>query len=160
LGKVFSINVSSKKGTPKSAVEKAYVVADFGVRGDVHAGSSLRQVSLLSWEAIQSQIFCPKTGKSEGEKLKPGDFAENITTEGVDLTTLRIGDKIKLGSEVLLEVTQIGKKCHSFCEIYKKVGKCIMPEQGIFTKVLKGGWIKKGDPILLIKDENSYCDSK
>ncbi len=159
-GRVFSINVSSKKGTPKRPIEKAFVIANFGIKGDAHAGSSLRQVSLLSWEAIQSQNFCPKIAKSKDERLGPGDFAENITTQQFNLSILQIGDRIKIGEDVILQVTQIGKKCHNFCEIYKKIGKCIMPKQGIFAKVLQGGWIKKGDSISLMKNESRYNNSK
>jgi len=109
-----------------------------------------RQVSLLSWESIREQKVCPKVKKSEEEEFKLGDFAENITTEGLSLATLKIGDKIEIGENIRLKVTQIGKKYHNYCAIYKKVGKCIMAKEGIFAEVLKGGRIKVGDEIRIL----------
>lgn len=143
--KILSLNLSTKKGTRKIPVESCEVVENSGIKGDAHSGSWHRQVSMLSMESIEK-------ARSWGLNVNPGDFAENITTEGIDLLSLPVGSKIKVG-EVLLEVTQIGKGCHDKCEIYKQVGKCIMPKEGIFTKVLKGGIIKKGDKIRPIMDE-------
>ncbi|RLE13307.1 MOSC domain-containing protein [Candidatus Aerophobetes bacterium] len=160
MGEIFSVNISSRKGTSKSPIEKAYIAKDFGVKGDAHFGFSHRQVSLLSWEDIEEQNCYIKEGKFDIKELKPGDFAENITTRGIDLSCLKIGDKIKMGREVVLEVTQIGKKCHDLCEISKKIGKCIMPKQGIFARVLRGGWVRKGDPIFVVKDENRHNNGK
>ena len=146
-GIVFSINQSKAKGVPKLPVKEGHLKEGWGLLGDVHSGKWHRQVSLLSWESINSQNRCPKIKKSENERLKPGDFAENITTEGLDLTKLRVGDKIEIEGKIKLKVTQIGKECHVRCEIYKRVGKCIMPKEGIFTEVLKGGKVKVGDEI-------------
>jgi len=138
-GKVVSVNISKEKGTKKQPVEFADVIENFGIKGDSHAGKWHRQVSLLGIESIEK-------AKKWGLNINPGDFAENITTEGINLRLLPIGTKIKINT-VVLEVTQIGKECHTGCEIFKKVGKCIMPTEGIFTKVLKGGIVKKGDEI-------------
>ena len=144
-GKIYSINTSKEKGVPKQQVPHAYLKENYGIEGDIHAGGE-RQVSLLSWEAINTQENCPKV-KKKGIKFKPGDFAENITTKGLDLTKLKIDDKISIADKIIIEVFQIGKKCHNYCEIYKKLGSCIMPKQGIFAKVIKGGKIIPGDSI-------------
>ena len=145
-GKVYSINISKSKGVSKLPVNEAKIVENFGFENDAHAGTNLRQVSLLSIESIRKQKECDKVKKA-GVDLKPGDFAENITTEGIDLTKLKVGYKIKIGEDILLEVTKIGKECHRYCSIYYKTGDCIMPREGIFAKVIKGGVIKKGDKI-------------
>jgi len=141
-GKVVSVNISKEKGTKKDPVEFADVIENFGIKGDSHAGKWHRQVSLLGIESIEK-------AKKWGLNINPGDFAENITTEGINLHLLPIGTKIKINT-IVLEVTQIGKECHTGCEIFKKVGKCIMPIEGIFTRVLKGGIVKKGDEILIV----------
>lgn len=159
MGEIFSLNISSRKGTSKYPIEEAYIEKGFGVRGDAHYGFYHRQVSLLSWEDIEKQNSLLRKNNFN-IKLKPGDFAENITTKGVKLSSLKLGDKIKVGSDVFLEVTQIGKKCHDLCEISKKIGNCIMPRQGIFTRVLRGGWVKKGDTVLVLRDENRDNNSK
>ncbi len=137
-GKTLSVCISTGKGTKKREVSSARLSADWGIEGDAHAGHWHRQVSLLSIEEINKM-------KEIIPDLKPGDFAENIVTEGIDLDKIGIGDRIIIGEDIVLEVTQIGKECHSGCEIQKLVGKCIMPEKGVFTKVLKGGVIKKYD---------------
>jgi len=116
-------------------------------------------VSLLSLERIKEQKFCPQVKNSREDRLVPGDFAENITTQGLDLTCLEIEDEIRIGERVRLRVTQIGKKCHNHCAVYKKIGKCIMPREGIFTRVVSGGKIKVGNEIKVIgdgKDRDSY----
>ncbi len=137
-GKTLSVCISTEKGTKKREVNSAHINADWGIEGDAHAGHWHRQVSLLSIEEINKmKEFIPD--------IKPGDFAENIVTEGIDLDKIGIGDRIIIGKDIVLEVTQIGKECHSGCEIQKLVGKCIMPEKGVFAKVLKGGVIKRGD---------------
>lgn len=135
-GKVFSINISTKKGISKAGVKAANLIEDFGIEGDIHAGDKTRQVSLLSWENI-----------SKTYKLQPGDFAENITTYGINLANLKVGDKLTINNTVIIQISQIGKQCHDHCEIYKKIGSCIMPKEGIFTKVIKGGQISINDPI-------------
>lgn len=154
MGEVLSLNISLKKGTSKHPVDEVYVEENLGIRGDAHFGFAHRQVSLLAWEDIEEQNFYLKEANFGIERLNPGDFAENITTKGIDLSSLNVGDRIKIGSGVVLEVTQIGKKCHDLCEIAKKVGKCIMPRQGVFASVLKGGKIRRGDPVWVIRKEN------
>lgn len=142
-GKVVSINISEKKGVVKHPLEEGIFLENFGLEGDAHAGDWHRQVSLLALESFQKM-------KDLGiEGLVPGIFAENITTEGIELFTLPVGTRLKIG-ETIQEVTQIGKKCHSGCEISKKVGKCVMPKEGIFTKIIEPGKIKKGDSIEVI----------
>jgi MOSC domain-containing protein YiiM len=118
---------------------------DFGVVGDAHAAHWHRQVSLLAVESIDKMI-------AAGATVTPGDFAENITTEGIDLFKLPIGTRLKIGSDSEVELTQIGKECHSRCEIFEKVGDCIMPREGVFAKVTKPGAIKVGDGIKVLND--------
>ncbi len=139
-GKIVAVSVSEKKGMKKRNVESVQLKIDFGIVGDVHAGTKNRQVSLLAMEAIDKM-------KSKGLKLKPGDFAENITTQGIDLLSLKIGDRLRIGQDVMLEISQIGKKCHTKCSIYYQAGDCVMPREGMFTRVLNGGVIKQGDTI-------------
>ncbi len=141
--KVISVNVSDKKGVRKKPVDKALVKTDYGIEGDAHASSEWhRQISLLALESIRKM-------QEMGLEVKPGDFAENITTEGLDLVSLPLGTKINLGSEVIGEVSQIGKECHTRCAIYYQAGDCVMPKEGIFVKVIKGGKIKEGDKIVV-----------
>jgi MOSC domain-containing protein YiiM len=148
-GKVFSINVSKTKGVPKTPVGTAKLIENFGVGGDAHGEGGIRQVSLLAIESINKQNACPKV-KNNGEPLVPGDFAENITTQGIDLTSLRIGERFRIGKAAVIEISKIGKECHKFCAIYYKTGDCIMPREGIFAKVINGGIINKGDIITKI----------
>ena len=145
-GRVFSINSSKHKGTSKTPVKTALLIKGHGLDKDAHAGDGIRQVSLLSIESIKKQKECDKV-KKEGASLKAGDFAENITTGGIDLAVLKIGDKLKIGGEAVLEISKIGKECHKYCAIYYKIGDCIMPREGIFAKVLKSGEIRVGDDI-------------
>ncbi len=141
-GKVVSINISDKKGVKKKPVPEAVINENEGIQGDAHASSdSHRQVSMLATESIKKM-------QTAGLDLKPGDFAENITTEGIDLLSLPVETRIRIGNDVIGEVSQIGKECHSKCAIYYQSGDCIMPKEGIFIKILKGGSIKKGDDIL------------
>lgn len=145
-GIVYSVNIGEKKGEIKRPVEKIKLIENYGVEGDCHAEEGIkRQVSLISWERMNEEFFCFKRKVD----LKPGIFAENITTENIDLRKLKIGDKLKI-NDVIIEISEIGKECHKYCEIYKKVGKCLMPKEGIFAKVIKGGEIKKGDIIEVI----------
>ena len=140
MASIVSINVSPHKGTFKYPVEQAELKIDHGIVGDAHAGSWHRQISLLAQESIDKMTAM---GLND---LVPGKFAENVTTEGIELFTLPVGTRLKLG-ECLVEVTQIGKECHQHCEIYKKVGKCVMPLEGIFVKVLSEGTIRPGDSV-------------
>ncbi len=154
-GRVFSINQSQAKGVPKLPVKEGYLKEGWGLLGDAHSGKWHRQISFLSWESIKSQNECPRIKKSKSEEFKPGDFAENITTEGLDLAKLKVGNGIEIGDKIKVKVTQIGKECHTHCAIYKRVGKCIMPKEGIFAEVLKGGKVEVGDEIRIgSNDEN------
>jgi cyclic pyranopterin phosphate synthase len=146
-GKIKAISVSQEKGTQKTNVPRAELKADFGIIGDAHSGNWHRQVSLLALESIDKMI-------AKGAKVVPGNFAENITTEGINLCALEMGSRLKLGAEVELEITQFGKKCHSHCEIFEQIGDCIMPREGIFARVVKAGAINVGDNIEVIADEN------
>lgn len=146
-GRIKAISVSQEKGTQKINVPTAELKANYGIIGDAHSGNWHRQVSLLALESIDKMI-------AKGAKVAPGNFAENITTEGIDLCALEIGSILKLGAEVELEITQFGKKCHSGCEIFEQIGDCIMPREGIFAKVVKAGVINVGDPIEIITNGN------
>lgn len=142
-GRVLSINISEKKGVVKEPIEEGLFIENFGLENDAHSGNWHRQVSLLGIESFEKM-------ENQGiEGLVPGVFAENITTEGIILYELPVGTKLIIG-ETIQEVTQIGKECHTGCAIAQKVGKCVMPKEGIFTKVLKGGLIKEGDIIEVI----------
>ena len=144
IGKVLSINISDKKGVVKHPVEEALFKIDHGIVGDAHSGNWHRQVSMLGTESYDRMEI------SEGLDLPVGSFAENLTTKGLELFTLPIGTKFKIG-ETIQELTQIGKKCHTGCAISQLVGKCVMPKEGIFTKVLKEGIVKPGDSIEIIQ---------
>lgn len=140
-GRIISINISETKGVRKHPVDEAVIKEDYGIEGDAHASSEWhRQVSLLAIESVKKM-------KDLGLDVKPGDFAENITTEGLDLLSLPIGTRIKIGTDVIGEVSQIGKECHSKCEIFYQAGDCVMPKEGIFIRALRGGTIKTGDDI-------------
>ena len=143
MARVVAVNISDRKGVIKTPIEKGFFKVDHGLQGDAHAGNWHRQVSLLGVESID------KMKASGASDLVPGKFAENITTEGVILYELPIGTKLKVG-EVILEVTQIGKECHTGCEIRSLVGDCVMPREGIFARVIKEGYIKAGDQIIEI----------
>ena len=138
---VVAVCKSRKKGTRKEAVAEGLFKENYGLTGDAHDDSlTNRQVSLLAMESIDKM-------QSPGLNLRPGDFGENITTEGIDLIHLPIGTKIMVGDEVTLEVTQIGKECHTACAIRKQVGECIMPEEGVFARVVHGGLLRPGDIV-------------
>ena len=143
-GKVISINISEKKGVVKHPVEEAYFKIDHGIIGDAHADNWHRQVSMLGIESFKRMEI------AEGINLPVGSFAENLTTEGIELFTLPVGTKFMIG-ETIQELTQIGKKCHTGCAISQLVGKCVMPKEGIFTKVIEEGIIRPGDKIEIIK---------
>ncbi len=139
-GRVVAVCTSTEKGVPKENVRRALLLSEWGLEGDAHAGRWHRQVSLLAMESIEKM-------RQRGMELGPGDFAENITTEGIELVRLPVGTRLKAGDEVILEVTQIGKKCHTGCAIFQKVGQCIMPLEGIFARVVQGGIVREGDLI-------------
>jgi len=145
---VISVNISDKKGVRKKPVEEVTLLENYGIEGDAHASSEWhRQVSLLAMESISKMQYM-------GLDVVPGDFAENITTEGINLIKLPVGAKFTIGKNVEVEVTQIGKECHTRCAIYYQAGDCVMPKEGIFVKVLKGGKVKKGDIILISEKSN------
>jgi cyclic pyranopterin phosphate synthase len=146
-GRIKAISVSKERGTQKTNVPSAEIKAGFGIIGDAHSGNWHRQVSLLGVESIDKMA-------AKGVNVAPGNFAENITTEGIDLSVLKIGSKLKVGAGVELEITQLGKKCHSRCEIFEQIGDCVMPREGIFARVVKAGSINVGDLIEVINDEN------
>jgi molybdopterin adenylyltransferase len=141
-GNVLAVCVSGEKGVKKRNIKAAVFKEGFGIISDAHAGSP-RQVSLLSEVSIAKM-------RKKGLNVKPGDFAENIVTKGIDLKRLNIGAKIKIGKNVILEITQLGKECLRPCAIYYKVGDCIMPREGVFAKILKGGVVKVKDVVQII----------
>lgn len=143
-GNVVAISISKKKGIPKTNVQSAKLIENFGIEGDVHAGNWHRQVSFLALESID------KMREKGLPNLRPGAFAENITTEFLELPNLEVGTRIKIGKNAILEITQIGKECHSKCAIFFKVGDCVMPREGIFAKVIRGGEIFVGDEIEIL----------
>ncbi len=143
MGKIMAVNISEKKGTQKVNVHSAKVIEDFGIEKDAHAGKWHRQVSLLSYQKIEDF-------KTKGAPVEDGAFGENLIVEGIDCRSLPVGTKLAC-NDVILEVTQIGKQCHSGCEIFKIMGDCIMPREGIFTRVLHGGVISEGDTIEVIE---------
>lgn len=143
IGSVLAINISEKKGTPKTSVPEARFLVDFGIEGDAHAGKWHRQVSLLASESVD------KIRHHNIEGLCNGRFAENLTTSGLNLWEIPVGTRLKIG-ETEHEITQIGKECHDGCAIQKLVGQCVMPREGIFTRVLKGGIVRTGDKIVVL----------
>jgi MOSC domain-containing protein YiiM len=142
MGKILSVNISDNKGEKKHNIGTSRALIDQGLENDAHIGMKLRQISLLAAESI-------KKIRNKGLNVSYGDFAENLTTEGIELYTLSLGTKLKVGSNVLLEVTQIGKTCLTPCAIYHAVGDCVMPKEGIFARVLSAGTIKIGDKIII-----------
>ena len=141
-GIILAVNIADRKGRKKMNVGCGLIMENFGLQKDAHAGSD-RQVSLLAKESIEKI-------RQKGLDVWYGDFAENLTTEGIDLPLLPVGARLQIGSQVLLEVTQIGKVCHDRCHIYYSVGDCVMPREGIFAKVLVGGDVKTGDSIEVV----------
>jgi MOSC domain-containing protein YiiM len=152
-GRIKAISVSGQKGTPKQNVPQAELRTDHGIVGDAHAGSGPRQISLLAAESITRL-------HEKGLKIVPGDFAENITTEELDLRVLKVGTKLKIGAAVELEITQLGKTCHGRCAVYYRLGDCIMPKEGVFARVTGGGPIQVGDSIEVVHDHGSHCDNQ
>ena len=145
MAKIIAVCRSDKKGTMKENVGKGLFEENFGLVGDAHADCCThRQVSLLDISSIDKM-------RKPGLKVNPGDFAENLTTEGIELVSLPIGARLSVGKEAILEISQIGKDCHAGCAIFKQVGKCIMPKEGVFAKVVRGGVVKNGDFIKVNK---------
>lgn len=141
VAKIIAVCKSEKKQTKKIKIGYASLKENFGIIGDAHSSCNThRQISLLAIESINKM-------RDLGLNVNPGDFAENLTTEGIDLVALPTGTQLFVGEEVILEVTQIGKECHTRCAIYEQAGDCIMPKEGIFARVIKGGEVKVGDKI-------------
>jgi MOSC domain-containing protein YiiM len=146
-GKVVAVCISEQKGERKKPVAEVLIRENHGIVGDAHAGDWHRQISLLALESIKKM-------QDKGLDVTTGDFAENITTEGIDLPSLPIGTRLVIG-ETLNEVTQIGKECHTRCAIYQQAGDCVMPREGIFVKVLRGGTIRTNDIIEIVPNDSA-----
>jgi MOSC domain-containing protein YiiM len=142
MGKVIAVCISEKRGTAKVNIQKAKLIENFGIEQDAHAGDWHRQVSLLSYNKVEDF-------RNKGAQVADGAFGENLLVEGIDFKTLKVGTHLAC-NEVILEMTQIGKECHSHCEIYKQVGDCIMPREGVFAKVIHGGTIEIGDELYVV----------
>jgi MOSC domain-containing protein YiiM len=143
MGIVVAINISDKKGVPKTTIDRGEFLTDYGIKGDAHAGNWHRQVSLLGQESVD------KAAEAGVQGLYPGVYAENLTTKGIVLYTLPVGTRLQI-KDVILEVTQIGKECHQECAIYQQIGDCVMPREGIFARVIQSGVIKTGDEIVVL----------
>ncbi|MBC7265766.1 MAG: MOSC domain-containing protein [Coriobacteriia bacterium] len=141
-GRVVSVNLSERKTVRKTRGSEGVLVEGHGFEGDAHAGDWHRQVSLLARESIDTMV-------AKGLAVDAGDFAENITTEGLDLVSLPVGTVLRVGDEAVLEVSQIGKVCHTKCAIYYQAGDCVMPREGIFAVVRRGGRVRAGDSIVV-----------
>ncbi|MBI2857284.1 MAG: MOSC domain-containing protein [Chloroflexi bacterium] len=146
-GKIIAVCSSRKKGTRKTPVAEVSITRERGgVLGDAHADcASHRQVSLLAIESVEKM-------RRLGLEVGPGDFAENLTTEGIEIVSMPVGTRLGAGGDVVLEVTQIGKICHTRCAIYRQVGQCIMPEEGVFARVVKGGMVRPGDSLRVLNE--------
>lgn len=147
MGKVLAVCISEKKGTRKHTIEKGEFLENFGIKGDAHAGKWHRQVSLLSWEKIEEF-------NQRGAQVEDGDFGENLIVQGYDLRKIPVGTRF-VCNEVVLEITQIGKECHQGCQIFQRMGDCIMPREGVFARVLHGGTICPGDEINIVEEETA-----
>ncbi len=147
MAKILAVCRSDTKGVSKNPIDEGFFQEDYGLVGDAHAASNThRQVSLLALASIEKM-------RSQGLELSAGDFAENLTVEGLDLVSLPIGTRLVVGKGVILEVTQIGKECHTGCAILRQIGKCVMPKEGIFARVVKGGAVKAGDELKVVENE-------
>lgn len=144
MGKVIAVCTSEAKGTQKVSVPEIEIKEDWGIQGDAHAGKWHRQVSLLSYDKIQEF-------RARGAEVEDGAFGENLVVEGFDFANLPVGTRFRC-NDVVLEMTQIGKKCHHGCAIFQKMGDCIMPREGVFTRVLHGGVIHEGDELVIIEE--------
>lgn len=152
MKRIVSIAISKKKGTRKTPVEAAEVLTNHGILGDAHAGPWHRQISFLAHEQIQE-------ARERGLQVDFGDFAENVATEGINWKEVPLGTCVKLGEQVIVQITQIGKECHKKCAIYYQAGDCIMPKEGVFGKVLEGGNFRCDDPIEIMGERKSRVTS-
>lgn len=146
MGTVIAICISQKRGTQKENISKATFIENFGIENDAHAENWHRQVSLLSYDKI-------KAFNEKGAEVTDGAFGENVVVEGIDFSSLPVGTRLQCNN-VVLEITQIGKECHHHCQIYAKMGDCIMPREGVFAKVIQGGEMKKGDEMTIVPSRN------
>ena len=144
MGKVIAVCISKEKGTQKNRIPEGEFIEDWGIKDDAHAGKWHRQVSLLSYDKIQEF-------RAKGAEIEDGAFGENLVVEGFDFAKLPVGTKFRC-NDVVLEMTQIGKKCHHGCAIFQKMGDCIMPREGVFTRVLHGGVIHEGDELVITEE--------
>lgn len=144
-GTVIAVCHSDHKGEKKQDRGEGLLIADHGLQGDAHAGGGHRQLSLLAQESIDKMV-------AMGLKVGAGDFAENLTTRGIDLMTLPVGTLLRIGEQIELEITQIGKQCHSRCAIYHQAGDCVMPKEGVFAEIRSGGAVRSGDRITVTTD--------
>ena len=145
MSKIIAVSRSEHKGTKKINVLEGVLKENYGLVGDAHAdGCTHRQVSLLAIESIEKM-------RRLGFTIGPGDFAENLTSEGIDLVSLPIGTRLSIGKEIVLEISQIGKECHTGCAIFRQIGKCIMPKEGVFAQVVHGGLVRAGDSIEVLE---------
>lgn len=147
-GIIRAVCSSPEKGTRKKDVGKGVLIAGHGLEGDAHAGPGHRQLSLLAVESIAKM-------REKGLDVQAGDFAENLTVEGLDLVSLPIGTRLKIGPQAEVEVTQIGKECHSQCAIRRETGDCIMPREGIFVRITKGGPVQVGDKVEILRRKDA-----
>ncbi len=143
-GKLLAVNISEEKGQKKKNIGRGMLIKDSGLAEDAHAGPWHRQVSLLAKESIEKI-------RAKGLEVNYGDFAENLTTENIELYTLPVGTRLLIGNSTVIKVTQIGKECHTRCNIFYQVGDCVMPKEGIFAEVVEGGEVKTGDTIRIIE---------
>ncbi len=149
MAKIIAVCKSEQKGTKKEVVNEGLLKEDFGLIDDAHADCNThRQVSLLAATSLDKM-------RRLGFDVGPGDFAENLTIEGIDLVSLPVGTHMFIGKEVILEISQIGKECHTGCAIYRQIGKCIMPKEGVFARVIRGGFVRVGDQIRIVKEGES-----
>jgi len=147
MARIIAVCKSEKKGTQKKVIAEGILKENYGLIGDAHADCCThRQVSLLAIESIERM-------RRLGFTIGPGDFAENLTSEGIDLVSLPTGTRLSIGKEIVLEITQLGKECHTGCAIYRQIGKCIMPKEGVFTQVIHSGFVRAGDSIKVLKRE-------
>ncbi len=141
MARILAVCTSKEKAIKKESVSEGLLEQEFGIVGDAHADCCThRQVSLLAIESINKM-------RGAGFDVNPGDFAENLTTEGLHLASLPVGTRLSIGQDAVLEITQIGKECHTGCAIFRQVGKCIMPKEGVFARVIRGGVVKAGDEL-------------
>jgi MOSC domain-containing protein YiiM len=152
-GRIVAVSVSHRKGETKHNVDQARLLVEHGLEGDAHAEGGIRQVSLLAQASIDKMV-------AAGANVHPGDFAENLTVEGLEVMHLPVGTRLKVGDEVEMEITQIGKTCHAGCAIRELVGDCVMPREGVFARVLTEGLVKPGDGIEVVYVPGGHPDGK